>query len=325
MKTFEYVNPGTLDQAVEALRDKDRNRAAVIAGGIDLLGELKERTFSPERVVNLKKIPGLAAIEDAGGGLKIGALVTLTDLAESKAVVDKFPALRDAALSVATPQIRNFGTVGGNLCQRPRCWYYRSADFHCLKKGGSRCFSVDGENRYHAIFGPGPCHIVHPSDLAPMLIALGAKALVTSPEGDREIALEAFFRMPHQNMFTETALEADEVVTHVVLPAPAAGHKSAWVKFREKKSLDFAVSAVALAGVFEGGVVREPRIVLGGVAPIPWRVKKAEEALAGKKIDDATAKAVADTALEGAQPMRDNAYKIALTKTLVRRGLASLA
>src|SRR5262245_42453502 len=231
MRTFEYVNPSSVDQALSAL-GPERAGAAPIAGGIDLLGELKERTFSPARLVNLKGIAGLDSIEASGAsGLKIGALVTLAALAERKEVAERWPGLAQAALSVGTPQIRNFGTVGGNLCQRPRCWYYRASEFHCLKKGGAKCFAVEGENKYHAIFGPGPCHIVHPSDLAPILIALNATARVAGRAGGRDVPLDQFYVMPDKNIFGETVLKADEIVTEVSLPPNAPASKSVYVKF----------------------------------------------------------------------------------------------
>ncbi len=324
MKAFEYVNPTGLDQASAAL-GKTWGKTALIAGGIDLLGELKERTLEPQRVVNLTALKDLRTMKADGSGLKLGALATLSQIAASPEVKAKYAALAEAAFSVATPQIRNVATIGGNLCQRPRCWYYRGLHFHCLKKGGDHCFAEEGENRYHAIFGEGPCHIVHPSDCAPALIALGARvSLVAAGGKKRELPLEEFFTMPEDQVERENVLEPGEILTEVLVPAPAAGTKSQYVKLREKQSFDFALVSVAIAGRVVGGQWKDVRVVLGGVAPKPWRSKEAEAALEGKRAEESAARAAGEAAVKPAKPMRDNGYKTEMVKTLVRRAAMAL-
>jgi xanthine dehydrogenase YagS FAD-binding subunit len=330
MKAFEWMNATTVAEAVNALKsgqpanDPD-DAARPIAGGQDLLTTMKEYITRPTRVVNLKSIRGLDKIgSDGKGGLRIGALVTLNQLEEDANVRKSFPGLAEAAHSVGTPQIRHLGTVGGNLCQRPRCWYFRLEEVVCLKKGGSECYAATGENKYHAIFGGGPSYIVHPSDLAPMLVALGASVNVTGSEGKRTIGLDKFFTLPSDgNLRRENVLKNDEIITDVIVPASKFAANSTYLKFKERDSLDFAMSAVAAAvTVGANKTVSEARIVLGGVAPIPWRVPKAEAALVGKTMSKDLLAEVAKTALQGAEPLAKNAYKVPLTQTLVRRALA---
>jgi xanthine dehydrogenase YagS FAD-binding subunit len=330
MKAFEWVSPATVGEAAGLLKSapaaKDLDEAArPIAGGQDLLTTMKEYVTRPTRVVNLKGIRGLDRIEaDGKGGLRIGALVTLAQVEESADVRRGFPALAEAAHSVATPQIRNLGTVGGNLCQRPRCWYFRLEEAVCLKKGGSECFAATGENKYNAVLGGGPSYIVHPSDLAPALVAFGASVAVTGADGKRTIPLEKFFTLPSEgNIRRENVLRNDEIITEVEVPASGFAAHSAYLKFKERDSLDFALASVAAAvELAPGRTVRQARIVLGGVAPIPWRVPKAENFLAGKTLGAATLAEAARLALEGAEPLAKNAYKVPLTQTLVRRALA---
>ena len=333
MKAFEWVSPTSVGEAVNLLKSapaaKDLDDAArPIAGGQDLLTTMKEYVTRPTRVVNLKGIRGLDRIEgDGKKGLRIGALVTLAQLEESAEVRRDFPGLVEAAHSVATPQIRNLGTVGGNLCQRPRCWYYRLEEAVCLKKGGSECFAATGENKYNAILGGGPSYIVHPSDLAPMLVALGASVEVVGAEGKRTIPLEKFFTLPSEGSIRrENVLRNDEIITEVSVPASAFAARSTYLKFKERESLDFALASVAAAVELGAGkTVKQARVVLGGVAPIPWRAPKAEEFLAGKSLSADTLASAARLALDGAQPLEKNAYKVPLAQTLVRRALAKAA
>jgi xanthine dehydrogenase YagS FAD-binding subunit len=330
MNAFEWMNPGTIAEAVAALKtapgfvDPD-DAARPIAGGQDLLTTMKDYITRPARVVNLKSIRGLDKITvDARGGLRIGALVTISQLEEHPLVRRNFPGLSEAAHSIATPQIRNLGTVGGNLCQRPRCWYFRLEEAVCLKKGGSECFAARGENKYNAILGGGPSFIVHPSDLAPMLVALGSSVSVSGHDGHRFVPLEKFFTLPGEgNLRRENILKNDELITEIhVQPSKFAAH-STYLKFKERDSLDFAMSAVAAAvALGPNQTVTEARLVLGGVAPIPWRVPKAEAVLIGKTITSDVLATCARLALEGAAPLEHNAYKIPLTQTLVRRALA---
>ena len=331
MNAFEWANASTVDDAVKLLKppdgkvDPDETPHAM-AGGQDLLTSLKAYIVRPKRVVNLKTIRGLDQIQvDAGGALKIGAMATITAVEEHADVRDKFPGLAEAAASIATPQIRNLGTVGGNLCQRPRCWYFRLENYNCRKKGGSECFAKDGENKYNAILGGGKSNYVHPSDLAPMLVALGATATIAGAGGARTVPLAEFFVLPEKDVRRETVLKDGEIVTEIQVPATPLAARSTYLKFKERDSLDFAMSAVAAA--LELGpdkTVRQARIVLGGVATIPWRVPAAEAFLVGKPINEETQAAVAKIALEGAHSMGQNAYKIPLTQTLVRRALAKL-
>src|SRR5712692_8268443 len=329
MKAFEWMNATTIVEAVNGLRSapstKDLDDAArPIAGGEDLLTTMKDYITRPTRVVNLKGIRGLDRIvPDGRGGLRIGSLVTLAQLEEHPVVRRSYPGLSEAAHSIATPQIRNLGTVGGNLCQRPRCWYFRLEEVVCLKKGGTECYAATGENKYHAIFGGGPSYIVHPSDMAPMLVALGASVSVVGAEGKRTIPLEKFFTLPSEgNLRRENVLKNDENITDVQVPPSKFAAHSTYLKFKERDSLDFAMSSVAAAVAMGANkTISEARLVLGGVAPIPWRAPKAEAALIGKTMSADLLTSVAKLALAGARPLEKNAYKIPLTQTLVRRAL----
>ena len=329
MKAFAYVNATNEKEAVAALSTRDGRAqgataarsgpplALPMAGGMDLLGMMKDYIVSPETVVSIRGLD--QNIVSGEGGLRIGAAAKIADLIDHAQVRRLYPALVTAAEGVGTPQIRNMGTVGGNLMQRPRCWYFRNEEFHCLKKGGSRCFAVDGENQYHAIFGDGPCHIIHPSSLAVPVIAYGGRFRVVGPNGAREIEAGQFFQMPNQNLYGETALQADEIVTHVVLPAP--GQRSAAYEVRFKQSHDWPLAAAAVNFVMSGATVKSARIVMGAVAPVPWRVPAAERVLAGKTITEALAVEAANAALAGARPMSGNAYKIQIAKTAVKRAI----
>ncbi len=329
MKSFGWTNPTTINEAVKMLQvtepgDVDE-APRPIAGGQDLITTMKDYTTRPTRVVNLKNIRGLDQIKaDAKSGLTIGALVTLSQLEEHPVVRKSFPGLAEAAHSIATPQIRNLGTVGGNLCQRPRCWYFRLEEVICLKKGGSECYAANGENKYNAIIAGGPSYIVHPSDLAPMLLALGARVTVIGATGKRVIPLDKFFTLPSEgNIRRENVLKNDDIITEIQVPAtPLAGH-STYLKFKERDSLDFALASVAVAvQLLPDKTVKEARIVLGGVAPIPWRVPAAERYLAGKALTPDVLAEAGKLALAEAKPLEKNAYKVPLTQTLVRRALA---
>lgn len=327
MRRFALAEPVTLESAVRLLA-REGDKARLLAGGIDLLGELKDRIATPATLVNLKSVPGLDAIRfEADGSLRLGALATLTAVAGHPRIRREFPAVAEAAWSVASPEIRNVGTVGGNLCQRPRCWYYRSPHHPCLKKGGDVCFTTSGESRYHAILGGGPSFIVHPSDLAPALIACDARVAVVGPNGRKDLPLEQFFVLPSVRLDHETILQPGEIVTEVAVPAAAsttAGRKSTYNKFKEKESFDFALAAVAVAVKLQGRVCSEARIVLGGVAPVPWRSPAAEKAIVGAPLDAAAAARAAEAALRDAEPLPDNGYKIPLTRALLERTLTDL-
>jgi xanthine dehydrogenase YagS FAD-binding subunit len=326
MKAFEWTNPKTINDAVKLLAkspSQDMDEAPrPIAGGQDLLTTMKDYTTTPTRIVNLKGIRGLNRLSLDAKGLTIGALITLNEIEEHQPIRKQVPGLAEAAHSVATPQIRNLGTVGGNLCQRPRCWYFRLEEVICLKKGGAECYAATGENKYHAILGGGPSYIVHPSDLAPMLVALGAQLTVFGPTGKRIIPIDQFFSLPSETLRRENVLKNDEIITEIFVPASPFLAHSTYLKFKERDSLDFAMSAVAAAVQMSGKTVKDARIVLGGVAPIPWRVPDAEKFLVGKSLTKEVLEEAGKIALAGAKPLEKNAYKVPLTQTLVRRALA---
>jgi xanthine dehydrogenase YagS FAD-binding subunit len=315
MKPFEWLDPSTVGAAVAQLG----SGAVIKAGGVDLMDLLKEGLIAPERLVNLRAVRGLDGIVDGGGGLRLGPLVTLARLADDAAVRGRYRALADAAGHAATPQIRNLATVGGNLLQRPRCWYFRSASFDCRKKGGDRCFAMDGENAYHAIFGNTICAAVHPSATATALVAFGAHLRVIGALGVRSVALESFFTPPEADVLRENSLGAGEIITEIVVPPPTAGTRSAYIKQGEKESYDWPLADVAVVLDLDGSRCKRASIVLGAAAPVPLRATAAEAALTGEVIDEATAGAAAEAAVEGATPLSQNAYKVKIFKAVVRR------
>ncbi len=324
MKAFEFITVRDLKSASTAL-GTDLDRAKILAGGVDLLSELKERIIEPERVVNIKPIPELGRMQSGGRGLTLGALITLAAIEKNATIRKNYTALAEAAESVASPQIRNVGTLGGNLCQRPRCWYYRDEAIKCIKKGGSKCYAAEDEanNKYNAILGGGPSYIVHPSDVATALVALDATVRYRD-RGGRTVALPLteFFLLPKDNPRWENVLKAGEILIDVTVPAPPRGAKSTYIKFKEKDSMDWAVAAVAVRTQTDAsGTIRDARVVLGGVAPAPWRSEAAEAVLKGKKFSAELANQAAEAALTGAKPLSKNAYKVPLTKVLVRRAL----
>jgi xanthine dehydrogenase YagS FAD-binding subunit len=239
-------------------------------------------------------------------------------------VAAQYAAIAEAASEAGTPQIRNLGTVGGNLLQRPRCWYFRNEEFPCLKKGGARCYSVDGENQFHAILGGGPCHIVHPSSLAVPMVAFGATLRIAGPRGERIVPAEEFFELPERNLYGETALRPDELLTHVMLP-PARAMKSATYEVRFKSSHDWPIAFASVALALQGTTVTDARVVLGAVAPIPWRSPEAEAVLEGQAVTDAIALKAAEAALATATPMTQNAYKVQVARTAVKRAILHAA
>ncbi len=319
MEKFSYVNATSLKQVTSLLSDSGWGEIMMIAGGTDLLAELKEYIETPKTLINLKTLPGMDSISADASGLKIGALTTVAEIAMHPTIQHHYTVLAQAAASVATPQIRNVGTLGGNLCQRPRCWYYRDETVSCLKKGGDLCYAVEGLSKYHAIFGGDPVYIVHPSDIAPALIALNASIKIVGPEGEKTIKVEEFFTLPAANPFRENVLEPNEIVVEVHVPKPNPNTKSLYLKAREKGAPDFALASVA--GVFEvmGRTCQAASIVLGGVAPAPWRSTDAETALTGKMINDSVSAKAGEEAVKNAQPLNDNEYKVTLTQNLISR------
>ncbi|HEY0582637.1 MAG TPA: FAD binding domain-containing protein [Chloroflexota bacterium] len=333
MPPFRWLNPKTLAEAVAAL-NADKS-AQVIGGGSDLLGILKDRIKGPAMVypstlVNMKSIADLAFIRDDADGLHIGSATTIADLESSQVVQSKVPALAQAAMSIASPQHRNVGTLGGNLHQRPRCWYFRAGGFgegtfQCYKRGGDFCYAVTGENKYHAILGGELCYIVHPSDSATALTALKAEARIVGGSAERVVPFDNYWVGPRTNVLRENILEHNELLAEVRIPPLAAGARSVFLKFKERAVLDFAVSSVAAVVTLDaGGVVSDASVVLGGVAPIPYRATQAEAALKGKKLDATAARDAANAAVVGARPMTSNGYKVDLTRGLVEQALASL-
>lgn len=325
MRAFEYVKPTSVAEAVKEL-GRNWTDAKILAGGGDLLGEMKEGIIAPQKIVNIKGIADLRYIRfSEKEGLRLGALATLAEIETHPIIRQRFTALAEAAHSVATPQIRNVGTIGGNLCQRPRCWYYRDEHTLCLKKGGPICFAYNGENKYHAILGGGPCYIVHPSDCAPALIALNASVNIVSPKGKRTVALDEFFVLPSRRMDHETIIEPDEIVTEITVPTPSPNTRSTYLKFKERDSHDFAVVGAAVALRMKGNICEDVRIVLSGVAPIPWRSLEGEAVLKGKKITPELAEQAGKASVSKAQPLSQNSYKIPLTQAIVKRAILKAA
>jgi xanthine dehydrogenase YagS FAD-binding subunit len=324
VKAFSYVNPKNEKEAIGAL-SAEPDKVMPLAGGQDLLARLKDYVAEPDRVVNVKGALDATVTPMPGGGLKIGAAMKIADLAEHAQVAKLYPAMALAATEVGTPQIRNQGTVGGNLNQRPRCWYFRNEEFVCFKKGGSVCFSPAGENQFHAIFGNGPSFIVHPSSLAVPSVAYGATFRLAGPKGERMVSAADYFTMPTlQNVRTENVLAPNELLTHVILPAPGAV-KSGHYEVRYKESHDWPIAFATVVLTMAGDTIKSARVVMGAVAPIPWRSQAAEAALVGKPLNEATAAAAAEAALREARPLSQNAYKVQVAKTAVKRAILHAA
>lgn len=315
-KPFAWVSPTTVDEALAAAAEG----AVIKAGGLDLMDLLKEGLIAPERLVSLRGIRGLDGIEGAPGqGLRLGPLVTLARLAEEPMVRRRFRALADAAGHAATPQIRAAATLGGNLLQRPRCWYFRSEAFACRRKGGTHCFAIDGENQYHALFDNGLCAVVHPSATAVALVALGASLSLRAKRTSREVSLESIFVRPGTDVTREHNLGPGELITEIRLPELPPGAASAYGKLGEKASFDWPVAEVACVIERASGRCTRASVVLGAAAPTPHRSPEAEAALQGQPLGEAAARAAAKAAMRGATPLAQNAYKIPMFETLLRR------
>lgn len=321
MPSFEYARARSVNDAIALLSAPD---ARIHAGGTDLLGCMREGIFPVGRVVAVKGLRDLSGIRENHGGLSVGSLTTIAQLAASPIVADLLPGLAMAANDVASPQLRNQGTVGGNLCQKPRCWYYRG-EFNCLRKGGDNCFAVSGENRFHCILGGDNCFMVHPSDVAPMLIALDASVTVAGPKGTRRIAVENLHVHPSEDPRRETVLDANEIITEVVVSKPMPRHYSHYRKIRARRSWDFALAGIALALRFEGSRVGMARVVLSGAAPFPWRSREVEEAIMGRSLNDETIAAAASAIMKQAAPLSQNAYKVRLFEAAIEEELIRAA
>jgi xanthine dehydrogenase YagS FAD-binding subunit len=320
MKAFEYLTPRTLDEALAILgREED---ARLLAGGTDLLGEMKRGTATPKHLVNLKSIPELDGIrQEPDNTLFIGALTKLSDIADHPAVAQHHVLLAQAAQQTASPQIRNVGTLGGNLCQRPRCMYFRHPDFHCVRGNGKGCFAPAGQNRYHAILEGRRCFMVHPSDLAPALVACDAEVEIAGPSETRTVPIVEFFIPPRENPTRETVLSPGEILTGVHVPPSPTGTKGIFLKAAERKTTDFALVSVAVSLTCKAERVARARIVLGAVAPLPWRVPRAEDCLLGEPLYRKAIHSACEAAVEDARPLRENAYKIPLVKGLLKKAL----
>jgi xanthine dehydrogenase YagS FAD-binding subunit len=319
MERFEYTSPKTVKDAA-AMLGASWNDAQVLAGGTDLISMMKDFVTSPKRVVNIKGISELGGISKTSAGVRIGAAVTLDDLTLNQLVRSEFPSLVTAALGVSSPQIRNMGTVGGDLCQRPRCWYFRNGHGLFAMQDG-KSLVPNGENRYHAIFGANPAYFVSASSLGPALAALGAHVKLVSPSGARTVAVEKFFTIPKTENDREIDLHPNEILTEIVIPSSSASMKNATYEVRQKEALDWPLATASVALKMSGGKVASARIVMGHVAPTPWAASVAEKSLVGKSIDEASAEHAAAAAVEGAQPLSQNGYKVQLAKVAVKRAL----
>lgn len=327
MRGFELYDATTVSEAVALLKrfaDRPVGTVKVLGGGSDLVGGIMKDWVAgkgmpiPEVLIDLATIKELSGVRMASDGATIGAATTLTDIVDSKDLQSKFPLLVHSAESVASPLIRNFGTIGGNVNQRPRCWFFRGEDFNCYKKGGDFCYAVTGDNRYHAIIGGELCYIVHPSDTATALLALNAKAKISGVAGDREVAMDSYFVGPREDVLRENVLKKDEFMTHVTVPNTPADAKWGWAKLKDRQVYDFAVVSVATSFTVENGQWKDGRIALGGVAPVPYRAKVVEDALKGKDIKSSVKQAAAAIRTV-ARPMSLNAFKVDVTAGLIER------
>jgi xanthine dehydrogenase YagS FAD-binding subunit len=318
MQAFEYANPATLHEALAQLGSQ-WGEADILAGGTDQISLMKDYIHTPKRVVNIKGIKELGGIHNSAQGLRIGATVTFDELALNQAVRSEYPALHGAVMGVASPQIRNMGTAGGDLCQRPRCWYYRRG-FGLLAMQDGKSLVPNGDNRYHAIFGGGPAYFVSPSSLGPALIALGAKVKLVSAAGSRVISVDKFFVSPQNESSRETALLPNEILTEIQVP-PARGVKNATYEVRQKEALDWPLVTASVALEMQGSTVSKSFVILGHVAPTPWAALKVSQALDGKALTPETIAQAAEAAGDGAAPLSGNEYKVKLVRVAVRRAL----
>lgn len=320
MQAFAYASPSSLNEAV-GLLDAQWGRTAILAGGTDLLSLMKDDGDDSMRLVNIKKIAELSRVREENGGYQVGALVTFDQFLTHKALPKRFPALAMAAEGVSSPQIRNMGTVGGDLLQRPRCWYYRGG-YGLLAMNNGKSLVPGGDNRYHAIFGnEGPAYFVSPSSLAPALVALGAKVTLHGASGQREIPVEELFVIPKADGEREHSIRPNEILTEISIPAGAQEWRNATYEVREKMALDWPLATASVALKMDGGTIREARVVLGHAAPTPWRSRAAEQALEGKSLDESAATAAGEAATQGAKPLSDNGYKVQLVRVAVKRAL----
>lgn len=325
MRPFAYTRATSIEETITLLDHRAKGQTRPLAGGTDLLTLMKADITAPAQLVDLKRLGELPrGIAQTAAGITLGALTTLREIEQSELLRRHYPLLAEAAALAATPQLRNMATIGGNLLQRPRCWYFRNHRFHCWLKGGDDCPAQDGENQHHALFGGGPCYAVHPSDLAAALLALDATVRLRGPKGERTVPLTAFFALPENERRGETTIAEDELLLAVEIPALPAGTRSTYLKAMDRKVWAFALVGVAAVAQVSGGKVAHARLVLSGVAPIPWRVTAAEQALIGGEPNAARLAQVAECALQEAVPLRHNQYKLPLAHNLLQRALATV-
>jgi xanthine dehydrogenase YagS FAD-binding subunit len=317
MNRFAYVDCRTVDETLDQLGDG----ATIKAGGIDLLDLMKDDIVTPSKLVNIRNVSSLRGISAQKDGLRLGPLSTLTEISLHPEIQGRYAALSDAAGHAATPQVRNMATLGGNIMQRPRCWYFRSSDFDCKKKGGTSndCHAHEGENQYHAVINNGTCAMVHPSSTAVPLLAMNAQVELTSKRGKRTVAMSEFYVPPEKSLINETAVQPGEVITSIFVPAPEPGTRSAYQKYGEKESFDWPLADAGVVLVMDGRHCRKAAVVLGVAAPTPLRATAAETVLTGKTIDEATARSAAKAAMQGATPLSQNGYKTQLFETAIYR------
>jgi xanthine dehydrogenase YagS FAD-binding subunit len=323
MRAFDYVSPTSTRQAASLL-SQTWGKTEILAGGTDLLALMKEDVVTPKRLVNIKEIKELSGVNTTSG-LRIGALTTLAEIAENDTVRQTFPALAEALHEAASPQIRNMATIGGNLCQRPRCWYFRNGMGLLPKDESGKEMVEAGDNRYHAILGnDGPAKFVSPSTIVPVLIAYGATIQLEGPKGQRSISLQDFYVIPTTESDREHKLQPNEILTQIILP-PAKGRKVAHYEIRQKAAFDWPLAVAAVSLEMNGSSVQNSRLVLGHVAPIPWISPEAAAALKGQQINEDTAKKAADAALANAKPLSQNTYKVQLARVAVKRAILKAA
>jgi xanthine dehydrogenase YagS FAD-binding subunit len=337
MNAFEWMDAKSVKQAqaqrtlpvADAMLPAAQAGSAAVfkAGGVDLLDLMKEHLLQPTRLVSVLNLPRMNSISEAKDGAALGALVTLAQLEADKILRQRYLAITEAVAHAATPQVRNAATLGGNIMQRPRCWYFRNEHFQCLKKGGTKCFANEAgaENKYHGIIDNQICSAVHGSSVSTALVAFGAQVELQGPQGTRRVPLEQFFVRPEQDVRRENSIQPNELITEVLLPRPAAGTSSWYIKFGERESYDWATADVAVVLEQEGGVCRKASIVLGAAAPVPLRVPAAEAALVGKPLSEETARAAAQAAVVGATPLEQNGYKVPVFAAIVRRAIMKAA
>lgn len=321
LANFTYIRATSLPEAIKHLSS---DNARIHSGGTDLLGCLRDHVFSTDKIVSISRIEELRGIRLWNGGIRIGSLTTVSEVATNPIIRKRYPVLAQSAASVASPQLRNQGTIGGNICQKPRCWYYRG-EFHCLRKGGDRCYAGAGENQFHCVLGGDGCFIVHPSDIAPALVALQAVVNIVGPKGTQTLPIEDLYVPPSKDVHKETILGPNEIVTEILIPPVADGSSSSYRKVQARRSWDFAIAGVVLAMQFTDGRVVKARVVLSGAAPVPWRSGEVEEILTGRQLNSAAIEKAVSVVMKNAQPLEKNGYKIPLFRGIIEEQLMAIS